>query len=132
MVTLGTCRSGSASSSACSPRSLLALVLGVPTLRLRADYLAIVTIATAEILRLVFGAVEIKDTSSAAPTASTASPATTRTSTPTATASTWASSSFGRNDLWSMTVGWTLVALVLPPRLGAHAQPVGPRAALDP
>lgn len=31
----------------------LALVLGLPTLRLRADYLAIVTIAVAEILRLV-------------------------------------------------------------------------------
>ncbi|MFH1330583.1 MAG: branched-chain amino acid ABC transporter permease [Actinomycetota bacterium] len=32
---------------------LLGLLLGIPTLRLRADYLAIVTIATAEILRLV-------------------------------------------------------------------------------
>ena len=32
---------------------LLALLLGVPTLRLRADYLAIVTIAAAEILRLI-------------------------------------------------------------------------------
>ncbi|MCU1373598.1 MAG: branched-chain amino acid transporter permease [Actinomycetia bacterium] len=32
---------------------VLALLLGVPTLRLRADYLAIVTIAVAEILRLV-------------------------------------------------------------------------------
>jgi ABC-type branched-subunit amino acid transport system permease subunit len=31
----------------------LALVLGIPTLRLRADYLAIVTIAAAEILRLI-------------------------------------------------------------------------------
>ncbi|MGI9615996.1 MAG: branched-chain amino acid ABC transporter permease [Acidimicrobiales bacterium] len=31
---------------------ILALILGVPTLRLRADYLAIVTIATAEIFRL--------------------------------------------------------------------------------
>ncbi|MBP1633028.1 MAG: branched-chain amino acid transporter permease, partial [Acidobacteria bacterium] len=31
----------------------LGLLLGVPTLRLRADYLAIVTIATAEILRYV-------------------------------------------------------------------------------
>ena len=30
----------------------------MPTLRLRADYLAIATIATAEILRLTFGAVE--------------------------------------------------------------------------
>ena len=33
---------------------LLALLLGVPTLRLRADYLAITTIAAAEILRLLF------------------------------------------------------------------------------
>lgn len=33
---------------------LLALLLGVPTLRLRGDYLAIATIAAAEILRLLF------------------------------------------------------------------------------
>jgi branched-chain amino acid transport system permease protein len=33
---------------------VFALILGVPTLRLRADYLAIVTIAASEILRLVF------------------------------------------------------------------------------
>jgi branched-chain amino acid transport system permease protein len=33
---------------------LFALVLGIPTLRLRGDYLAIVTIAAAEILRLLF------------------------------------------------------------------------------
>lgn len=33
---------------------VLALVLGFPTLRLRADYLAIVTIAASEILRLMF------------------------------------------------------------------------------
>ncbi|MEK9809623.1 MAG: hypothetical protein VW362_04200, partial [Candidatus Nanopelagicales bacterium] len=31
---------------------ILSLILGVPTLRLRADYLAIVTIATGEIMRL--------------------------------------------------------------------------------
>jgi neutral amino acid transport system permease protein len=36
---------------ACS--AVFALLLGIPTLRLRADYLAIVTIASAEILRLV-------------------------------------------------------------------------------
>ena len=36
---------------------LLALLIGIPTLRLRADYLAIVTIAAAEILRLVFRSV---------------------------------------------------------------------------
>ncbi len=33
---------------------VLALILGIPTLRLRADYLAIVTIAAAEIVRLLF------------------------------------------------------------------------------
>ena len=33
---------------------VFALILGIPTLRLRADYLSIVTIAAAEILRLVF------------------------------------------------------------------------------
>jgi branched-chain amino acid transport system permease protein len=32
---------------------LLALLLGIPTLRLRADYLAIVTIASSEVLRLI-------------------------------------------------------------------------------
>src|SRR5690606_39448776 len=40
---------------------LLALVLGIPTLRLRADYLAIVTIAASEIVRLIFRSVEFKD-----------------------------------------------------------------------
>ncbi len=33
---------------------LFALILGIPTLRLRGDYLAIVTIAAAEVLRLLF------------------------------------------------------------------------------
>lgn len=39
----------------------LALLLGVPTLRLRADYLAIVTIAAAEIIRLVFRSATLTD-----------------------------------------------------------------------
>jgi ABC-type branched-subunit amino acid transport system permease subunit len=38
---------------------VLALLLGVPTLRLRADYLAIVTIAAAEILRQTIGSVTL-------------------------------------------------------------------------
>ncbi|MEV0584921.1 branched-chain amino acid ABC transporter permease [Nonomuraea sp. NPDC050310] len=40
---------------------LLALLLGIPTLRLRADYLAIVTIAAAEIIRLIFRSVAFKE-----------------------------------------------------------------------
>ncbi len=38
---------------------VLALLLGIPTLRLRADYLAIVTIAAAEIIRQVVGSVSL-------------------------------------------------------------------------
>ncbi|MGH3497713.1 MAG: branched-chain amino acid ABC transporter permease [Nocardioidaceae bacterium] len=40
---------------------VLALLLGIPTLRLRADYLAIVTIAAAEILRILVGSVTLHD-----------------------------------------------------------------------
>ncbi|MBA3983770.1 MAG: branched-chain amino acid ABC transporter permease [Acidimicrobiia bacterium] len=40
---------------------VLALLLGVPTLRLRADYLAIVTIAAAEIIRLVVRSVRFNE-----------------------------------------------------------------------
>jgi neutral amino acid transport system permease protein len=40
---------------------LLALLLGIPTLRLRADYLAIVTIAAAEIFRLVVRANSVRE-----------------------------------------------------------------------
>ena len=40
---------------------LLALLLGIPTLRLRADYLAIVTIAAAEIIRLIVRANSMRD-----------------------------------------------------------------------
>jgi len=89
---------------------LLALVLGVPTLRLRADYLAIVTIAAAEILRLVFGAVETKEVFGGSNGLN-------------GFTETWNNlnpytggldigiASWGRNDLWAMTVGWITVAL---------------------
>src|ERR671919_6693 len=40
---------------------VLAIALGIPTLRLRADYLAIVTIAAAEIIRLVLRSVSLEE-----------------------------------------------------------------------
>jgi branched-chain amino acid transport system permease protein len=40
---------------------VLALLLGVPTLRLRADYLAIVTIASSEVIRLVARSAALRD-----------------------------------------------------------------------
>jgi branched-chain amino acid transport system permease protein len=46
--------------------AVLALILGVPTLRLRADYLAIVTIAAGEILRLVLRAAAYRGTTGGA------------------------------------------------------------------
>ena len=40
---------------------LLALLLGIPTLRLRADYLAIVTIASSEVIRLIARSATLRD-----------------------------------------------------------------------
>jgi neutral amino acid transport system permease protein len=89
---------------------LLALVLGVPTLRLRADYLAIATIATSEILRLVFGAVEFKDTFGGS-NGLTGFAKTYKDLNPYGGGLDIGVVSFSRDDLWSITVGWTLVAL---------------------
>lgn len=46
--------------------SVLALLLGAPTLRLRADYLAIVTIAASEIIRLVLRAARFRESTGGA------------------------------------------------------------------
>ena len=89
---------------------LLALVLGVPTLRLRADYLAIVTIAAAEILRLIFGAVEFKGTFGGS-NGLTGYSSTYRDFNPYNKGIDRGVGSFSRGDLWNITVGWTLVAL---------------------
>jgi neutral amino acid transport system permease protein len=89
---------------------VLALVLGVPTLRLRADYLAIVTIAAAEILRLSFGAVEFKDTFGGS-NGLTGFVRPYQNLNPFNDGLSLGVVSFSRNDLWSITVGWTLVAI---------------------
>ena len=89
---------------------LLALVLGVPTLRLRADYLAIATIATSEILRLVFGAVEFKGTFGGS-NGLTGFANTYKDLNPYGGGLDIGVVSFSQGDLWSITVGWTLVAL---------------------
>ncbi len=89
---------------------VLAVVLGFPTLRLRADYLAIATIATAEILRLVFGSVEMRDVFGG-------SNGLTGYARPFQDLNPYSSGidlgifALSRNDLWAATVGWILVAL---------------------
>ena len=87
---------------------VLALILGVPTLRLRADYLAIVTIAAAEILRLVFST-SFKPYFHARDGVS-AFTAGFRNLNPLPTDMGYFLT-FSRNDLWVMIVGWAVVAL---------------------
>ncbi|WP_332644250.1 branched-chain amino acid ABC transporter permease [Aeromicrobium sp.] len=89
---------------------VLALVLGVPTLRLRADYLAIATIATSEILRLIFGAVEFKDTFGGS-NGLTGFSSTYRDLNPYGDGVDLGFVSFSKGDMWNITVGWSLVAL---------------------
>ena len=92
--------------------AVLALLLGVPTLRLRGDYLAIVTIAAAEIMRLVYRAEFANDvTGSVYGLQQFANPFFELNPIPSG------SYGFGRfsysdRDLWVMIVGWGLVALV--------------------
>ena len=91
--------------------AVLALLLGIPTLRLRADYLAIVTIAAAEIVRQVVGSVSLKDwfggqdgLQEFSDTFRSYNPFSDRIEVGTLVA--WSA-----NDAWVMLVGWTLVLL---------------------
>lgn len=88
---------------------VFALLLGIPTLRLRADYLAIVTLAAAEIIRLTARSVTFRDTFGGADGINGFA------------ADFYALNPFdsglnagpihlSRNDLWVTVVGWTLVA----------------------
>ncbi len=85
---------------------VLALVMGIPTLRLRADYLAIVTIAVAEILRLFF-TTQYKEHFHARDGVSGFTKGF-RNLNP----FTDGMLGFSANDLWVMVVGWVVVALV--------------------
>jgi neutral amino acid transport system permease protein len=89
---------------------VLALLLGVPTLRLRADYLAIVTIAAAEIIRLTFRSVTLRDTFGGSSGLSGFSndfydlnPYSDRVGIP--------PFEFDARNAWVLTVGWALVIL---------------------
>ncbi|WP_432478685.1 branched-chain amino acid ABC transporter permease [Nocardioides sp. GXQ0305] len=85
---------------------LLALLLGVPTLRLRADYLAIVTIAAAEIIRQTIGAAAFSDTFGGQD-GITDFISGFRALNPYSEGF-WVWSAY---DFWVMTVGWVLVAI---------------------
>jgi branched-chain amino acid transport system permease protein len=88
----------------------LALLLGIPTLRLRADYLAIVTIAASEIIRLVFRSSTLRDTfgGSGGLTGFTSTFFDLNPFDDRVGFGPW---TFGPRDAWVLTVGWVLVLL---------------------
>ncbi|WP_436521859.1 branched-chain amino acid ABC transporter permease [Actinoplanes sp. HUAS TT8] len=91
---------------------VLALLLGIPTLRLRADYLAIVTIAAAEIVRLLFRSVTLSEWTGG-------SDGLQRFSDDFFTLNPYSGGldlgivTFDVRELWVMTVGWILIAISL-------------------
>jgi ABC-type branched-subunit amino acid transport system permease subunit len=89
---------------------VLALLLGVPTLRLRADYLAIVTIAAAEIIRQTVGSVSLLEYFGGQDGLTGFSSAF-RAMNPFSGPLDIGITSWRANDAWVMVVGWTLVAL---------------------
>lgn len=89
---------------------VLALLLGVPTLRLRADYLAIVTIAAAEIIRQTVGSVTLAKWFGGLDGLQGFS-GTFRSWNPFNGPLDLGFVSWRANDAWVMTVGWILVAL---------------------
>ncbi|MGN0064503.1 MAG: branched-chain amino acid ABC transporter permease [Nocardioides sp.] len=88
---------------------LLALLLGIPTLRLRADYLAIVTIAAAESLRLVFSTTFKEYFHARDGVSAFTSEFRSMNPFPEDMGSFL---TFSRNDAWVLLVGWVLVVVV--------------------
>jgi neutral amino acid transport system permease protein len=90
---------------------VLGLLLGLPTLRLRADYLAIATISVAEILRVLTNSVRLQGlTGGPIGISGVAADFYAINPIPQGRYG-WGAFSFNQNTLWTMTVGWTLVIL---------------------
>jgi neutral amino acid transport system permease protein len=87
---------------------LFALLLGIPTLRLRADYLAIVTIAAAEIIRRTTRSVQFSSTFGGADGINGFA-GDFYALNPYSSGLNFGPFEMSRNDLWITTVGWLLV-----------------------
>jgi ABC-type branched-subunit amino acid transport system permease subunit len=90
---------------------VLAILLGVPTLRLRADYLAIVTIAAAEIIRQVVGSVSLLEYFGGQDGLQQFSGSFAALNPYSGRIGIGDLVSWRAYDFWVMTVGWVLVAL---------------------
>ncbi len=91
---------------------VLALLLGIPTLRLRADYLAIVTIAAAEIVRLLFRSVTLSEWTGGSDGLQAFSDDFFALN-PYSSDLQVGVVSFDARELWVMTVGWALIGISL-------------------
>ena len=91
---------------------LLALLLGVPTLRLRADYLAIVTIAASEIVRQLVRSIALRDVLGGANGINGKMGQEFHDTNPFPADFKLPFLTYTRQDLWVVIVGWTLVALL--------------------
>jgi neutral amino acid transport system permease protein len=90
---------------------VLALLLGVPALRLRADYLAIVTLAAAEIVRLVVRASSLREYTNGSDGLSNFSGGFYSLNPYGQGRYGIGRVSFDERQIWVLTVGWTLVVL---------------------
>jgi ABC-type branched-subunit amino acid transport system permease subunit len=90
---------------------VLALLLGIPTLRLRADYLAIVTIAGAEILRLITRSVSQTDFTGGTQGLTGFGGAYADANPFSEPSYSFLGLTFLRTDLWAIVVGWSVVAI---------------------
>jgi neutral amino acid transport system permease protein len=89
--------------------AVFGLILGLPTLRLRADYLAIATISAAEILRVVVNSVRMQDITGGPIGITGVADDFFAVNPIPAGRYGWGAFSFNQNTLWTMTVGWTMV-----------------------
>ncbi len=92
--------------------AIFALILGVPTLRLRADYLAIVTIAAAESLRLILRSVTFTDQFGGSSGINDFANDFYDINPYDPGVYGFGPLRFRHTDLWPMTVGWAMVILV--------------------
>ncbi len=90
---------------------ILALLLGIPTLRLRADYLAIVTIASAEIIRLIARSVTFEETLGGSDGRQAFAGGFYELNPYTVGEYNIGRFGFNERVMWVLTVGWALVAL---------------------
>ncbi|MGI9063292.1 MAG: branched-chain amino acid ABC transporter permease [Pseudonocardiaceae bacterium] len=90
---------------------VLALLLGIPTLRLRADYLAIVTIAASEILRLLTRSTSQTNFTGGTQGLTGYGTAFTETNPFDQRSYSLLGIGFQRGELWAICVGWTVVGL---------------------